>query len=93
MSCEVDAVLFLTMNATKEFYDKAYKERFGNYAQEFKLLNGNVTLYPCYNTLQVNDYSKFDMSSFSEEKKKKSREECFSIDLENVFQLGKKLST
>ncbi|UTC83700.1 flavodoxin family protein [Treponema denticola] len=88
---KVNVVLFLTMNATKDFYDKLYKEKFGNYANEFKSLNGNVTLYPCYNTLQVSDYSKFDMASFSEDKKRKSREECFPIDLENAFQLGKKL--
>lgn len=85
----VDVIMFLTMNATKEFYDKMYKEKFENYANEFKSLNGNVVLYPCYNTLQVNDYSKFNMLSFSEYKKKKSREECFPIDLQEAFNLGK----
>ena len=77
----------------KIFTINCIREKFGNYANEFKSLNGNVTLYPCYNTLQVSDYSKFDMASFSEDKKRKSREECFPIDLENAFQLGKKLST
>lgn len=28
--------MFVTMNATKEFYDKMYKEKFEEYANEFK---------------------------------------------------------
>ncbi len=89
---KVNVGMFLTMNATEEFYDKLYKEKFEIYASEFKSLNGDVFVYPCYNTLQVNDYSKFDMSSFSEEKKKKVHEERFPIDLENAYELGVKLS-
>lgn len=88
----VNVGIFLTMNATKEFYDKLYKEKFEAYADEFKLLNGEVYLYPAYNTLQVNDYSKFNMSSFSEEEKQKVHEKCFPADLENAYHLGVRLS-
>ena len=77
--------MFVTMNATEEFYDKLYKEKFEEYASEFKALNGDVSIYPCYNTLQVKDYSKFNMSSFSEEDKKKVHEDRFPIDLKNVY--------
>lgn len=89
---KVNVGMFFTMNATEEFYDKLYKEKFEDYANEFKSLNGDVSVYPCYNTLQVNDYSKFDMSSFSEEVKKKVHENRFPIDLENAYNLGVKLS-
>lgn len=80
------------MNATKEFYEKLYKEKFEAYSDEFKSFNGEVYLYPAYNTLQVDDYSKFNMSRFSEEEKEKVHEECFPIDLENAYNFGMKLS-
>ena len=80
---KVNVGMFVTMNATEEFYDKLYKEKFEEYASEFKALNGDVSIYPCYNTLQVKDYSKFNMSSFSEEDKKKVHEDRFPIDLKN----------
>ncbi|MCI8613968.1 flavodoxin family protein [Parablautia intestinalis] len=88
----VNVGLFVTMNATKEFYERLYKEKFENYADEFKALNGEVCLYPVYNTLQVTDYSKYNMSSFSEEEKKEAHEKCFPSDLENAYRLGAKLS-
>lgn len=88
---KVNVGMFLTMNATKEFYDKLYKEKFEAYASEFKALNGEVCLYPAYNTLQVVDYAKFDMSRFSEEEKKKTHDTCFPLDLENAYHLGARL--
>lgn len=69
---KVNVKFFVTMNASKEYYDKSYKEVFEGYANEFKVLNGDVIVYPCCNTLQVNDYSKFNMNSFSEEKKEEN---------------------
>ena len=68
---KVSVGMFVTMNATQEFYDKMYKKEFEHYMDEFGKLNGDVVLYPCYNTLQVSDYSKFNMSSFDEEVKRK----------------------
>ena len=68
------------------------KEKFEEYADEFKRLNGDVTLYPCYNTLQVSDYSKFNMSGFDESAKKKTHDELFPVDLQNAYNLGLELS-
>lgn len=89
---KVNVGMFVTMNATKVFYEKLYKEKFEAYAREFQLLNGKVDVYPCYNTVQVKDYSKFSMAGFSEEEKKKAHEKCFSVDLENAYNLGVQLS-
>lgn len=88
---KVNVALFVTMNATKEFYDQLYKEQFEAYANELKQLNGEVYLYPCYNTLQVADYSKFSMSSFDEADKRRANKEQFPIDLSKAFELGMKL--
>lgn len=85
----VKVAMFVSMNATKEFYDKLYKEKFEEYAKELEMLNGEVNLYPCYNTLQVADYSKFNMGSFDEGIKKAAHEENFPKDLKNAYDIGK----
>lgn len=87
----VNVGLFVSMNASKEFYDKLYKDAFEGYANELKMLNGEVCLYPCHDTLQVADYSKYNMASFDEGKKKLSREKNFPRDLENAYQIGQRL--
>jgi len=48
------------------------------------------TLY-AYNTYQFNDYSRYDFTLFDEADKRKYRDEHFSIDLQNAFELGKRL--
>ena len=57
-----------------------------------KGLNGTVEIYPCCDTLQVKDYSKYSMAGFDEEHKKRMREEQFPHDLEEAFALGVRLS-
>ena len=51
-----------------------------------------MCLYPVHNTLQVKDYSRYDMRSFSEEEKKSVHEMCFPTDLEGAYELGARLS-
>lgn len=87
---KVNVGMFVTMNVPEEMYHQLYKQTFEEYANEFKLLNGDVQVYPCYNTLQVNDYSKFSMAGFSEETKKKVHEESFPEDLKKAFDAGVK---
>lgn len=89
---KVNVAFFVTMNATLHFYEKMYKEKFEIYAKEWNSLNGKVILYPSYNTLQVKDYDRYDMTSFDKEKKKKSNLENFPIDLHNALNIGKELS-
>lgn len=84
--------LFVTMNATREFYDSLYRKKIEEYAADLKQLNGEISVYPCFDTLQVSDYSKFNMGSFNEEVKKKTHEEQFSVDLKNAYELGLRLS-
>ena len=45
---KVNVGFFVTMNATKEFYDRLYKEKFEAYAKEMEMLGGEVNLYPFY---------------------------------------------
>lgn len=48
------------------------------------------TLYVC-NTYQFSDYSRYDFNLFSEEEKRKYRDEHFDTDLQNAYDLGKRL--
>ncbi len=48
------------------------------------------TLYAC-NTYQFNDYSRYDFNLFSEEEKRRHRDEHFPIDLQNAYDLGRRL--
>ena len=88
----VNVGIILTMNAPKAFYDAAYKKKAEEIAQSFKGLNGTVEIYPCCDTLQVADYSKYNMAGFDEEHKKEMREKQFPEDLANAYQLGVRLS-
>lgn len=48
------------------------------------------TLYAC-NTYQFNDYSRYDFNLFSEEDKRRYRDEHYNIDLQNAYELGTRL--
>ena len=87
----VDVGVILTMNAPKAYYNLAYKKKAREIAQSFKVLNGDVEVYACCDTLQVNDYSKFSMAGFSEAHKKEMREKQFPRDLAYAFDMGARL--
>ncbi len=88
---KVDVGIILTMNAGRSLYDSWYKAKFEDMLQSFKGLHGSFEIYPCCDTLQVKDYSKYSMGSFSEEHKKQMRETAFPKDLEEAFKLGARL--
>ena len=89
---KVNVGIILTMNAPKTFYNLSYKKKAKEVAQSFKGLRGSVEVYACCDTLQVADYSKFNMASFSEDHKRAVREKQFPIDLEKAFEMGARLS-
>lgn len=89
---KVDVGIILTMNAPQQFYESWYKGKAEELVKIFSALNGTVELYPCCDTLQVKDYSKFNMASFNEAHKKESRETQFPKDLDAAFQMGARMS-
>lgn len=90
---KVDVGIILTMNADQRTYNKWYRKKFESQMEGFRSLNGRVEIYPCHDTLQVQDYSRFNMASFSEAHKIKMRETKFPKDLEMAFQMGASLGT
>ncbi len=92
-SGRVDVGIILTMNAPKTVYNLSYRKKAKEVAQSFKSLNGSVEVYACCDTLQVPDYSKFNMASFDEGHKRAVRETQFPLDLEKAFQMGARLGS
>ena len=88
----VDVGLILTMNAPKTYYNLAYRKKAKEIANSFQTLNGSVEVYACCDTLQVTDYSRYNMASFNEAHKKEMRQKQFPQDLEKAFQMGVRLS-
>ena len=63
---KINVGLIYTMNAPKEFYESDYKDKFASFEGLFNFLNGKLEIYPSCNTLQVNDYSKYEMGMFND---------------------------
>ena len=84
----VDVDVFLTMNAPEQYYEHVYKAKMQEYFAPFRFLGGEVRLHPVCDTLQVKDYSKYDMASFSEEHKRAVREVEFPKALELAYRIG-----
>ncbi|MDO5141527.1 MAG: NAD(P)H-dependent oxidoreductase [Eubacteriales bacterium] len=89
---KVSVGLFITMNANEEMYNKLYKNAFEEYIYGLRHLNGEVIVSPCFDTLQVGDYSRYNMSSFNEKMKIESNKNKFPHDLQKAFEIGRKLN-
>ena len=88
---KINVGIFFTMNAPKEIYENM-RPNLEASAGIFKMLNGEVIVYPVCNTLQVDDYSKYNMKGFNEDFKKDYREKYFGDDLKNAFDIAARLS-
>ena len=84
----IDVDIFLTMNAGSQYYDYAYKSKMQEYFAPFRFLGGDIRIHPVCDTLQVKDYSRYDMASFSEEHKKAVHDAEFPAALEKAYRIG-----
>lgn len=87
----VNVGIILTMNAPKIFYNTVYKRRAKEVAKSLKMLNGSVEVYASCDTLQVSDYSKYNMAGFNENHKKDMRQKQFPKDLKEAYLMGERL--
>lgn len=85
---KINIGVILTMNAPKEFYEKLYAEKIKNDLGLLHNLNGEMKIIGAFDTLQVNDYSRYNMASFNEAHKKEVNANQFPIDLKNAFEFG-----
>lgn len=84
--------MIYTMNVPAEsLSDWRYRDILNPNAMCMKMIFGYCEeLFVC-NTYQFNDYSKYAFNLFKEEDKARYRKEHFPIDLQNAFNLGKRL--
>ena len=87
----VNVGVVLTMNAPLGYYRSQYVEKLRDQIDAFRSLNGEVRVLPSCDTLQVKDYSRFNMGGFDEAHKKAHREQQFPLDLEAARQMGAEL--
>ncbi|MBR5626295.1 MAG: flavodoxin family protein [Thermoguttaceae bacterium] len=87
----VDVDVFLTMNAELQYYKQVYEQKIQEYFAPFRFLNGNIRFIPVCDTLQVKDYSGYNMAGFSEEHKKAVHDTQFPAALEEAFKIGEGL--
>lgn len=89
---KINVGLFYTMNAPRQFFEDSMKDNLLKTEFLFNFLNGEVVSYPVCDTIQVSDYSKFNMAGFSQELKEKQWILQFPKDLEKAFEIGAELS-
>lgn len=83
--------LIVTMNVPEKLIGMGYTAVFENISYKIGEFFGFCeTLYSC-DTYQFNDYSKYYAGTFSEPHKAAHREKQFPIDLQNAYELGKRL--
>lgn len=89
---KVNVGVIFTMNAPQAFYQLQYRKKLSEQVNAFRSLNGKVQTLCSFDTLQVKDYSKFNMASFDAEHKKAHHEKQLPQDLEKARQMGKELA-
>ncbi len=87
---KVDVDVFLTMNAPEEAYEKLYRAKMEEYFAPFHMLNGAIIIHPIWDTVQVKDYSKYEMAGIDGAKKQARHDAEFSEALSQAFEIGKK---
>lgn len=87
-------VLFLmTSNCSEDFYSQiGYDAMLEKYRNSLNGMVGPTKVMICGDTLQVNDYSKYNWTMFNPEAKKARHEEVFPKDLEKAYALGAEMA-
>jgi len=85
----IPVLFIMTSNCAEEYYDKiGYDKMLENYKSTLSGMVGPTKVMVCGNTLQVNDYDKYNWTMFDPEAKKARHETVFPQELEKAFLLG-----
>ena len=88
----IPTAMIYTMNCTEEIFDKVhYPTLLGVNVEYLGNIFGYSEMLCAYNTYQFSDYSRYAVTMFKEEEKSKYRDEHFEQDLQNAYELGKRL--
>jgi multimeric flavodoxin WrbA len=85
--------LIFTSNCKEEYFPKiAYDTMIDGYRSKFENMFGSCKLLISSDTLQVDNYEKYDWTMFNPEAKKARRENVFPEDLKKAFEIGKNMT-
>lgn len=86
---QIPVLLIMTSNCSEAFYDQiGYDKVLEKYQNTLNGIVGPTKVMVCGDTLQVNDYSKYNWTMFNPEEKKARHEEVFPNELKKAFALG-----
>ena len=89
---QIPVVLIMTSNCSEDAYEAVgYASLLEQYKNTFNTFVGPTEVFCCGDTLQVNDYSKYDWTMFDPDSKKKRHDETFDEYLIKARELGKKM--
>ena len=89
----IPVLFIMTSNCSEDFYSQiGYDKMLENYKNTLSRMVGPTEIMVCGDTLQVNDYSKYNWSMFNPEAKKARHEEVFPKDLEKAYALGAEMA-
>ncbi len=85
----IPVLFIMTSNCAEEYYSQmGYDKMLENYKNTLSGMVGPTKVMVCGDTLQVNDYSKYNWTMFHPEAKKARHEEVFPDDMKKAFALG-----
>lgn len=88
----IPVLLIMTSNCAEEMYDMiGYGSMLESYKQTLSSFVGPTEVLSCGNTLQVEDYSKYDWTMFDPEAKKQHHDGTFKDYLAKAYEIGSKL--
>lgn len=85
----IPVLFIMTSNCSEEFYGQiGYDKILENYKNSLSGMVGPTKVMVYGDTLQVNDYSKYNWTMFNPEAKKARHDEVFSEEMKQAFELG-----
>jgi len=85
----IPVLLITTSNCDESMYDKVgYTTMLDNYKQTLERFVGPTKVMICGNTLQVEDYTKYNWTYFDPERKKAHHEAMFPLKLKEAYSFG-----
>jgi len=85
----IPVLFIMTSNCSEEFYTQiGYDKMLEKYKNSLSRMVGPTKVMICGDTLQVNDYSKYNWTMFDPEAKKARHDTVFPREKEKAFSLG-----
>ena len=89
----IPILLIMTSNCSEDYYSQiGYDKMLENYQNTLSGIVGPTKVMVCGDTLQVNDYSKYNWTMFDPEAKRVRHKEIFPEDMKKAFVLGAEMS-